>query len=216
MKKYLLFYVLFCLNTFSSEALPENMKSSPVFHISSIPESIKQQMRKTIWYPGCPVTLSQLAYLQLSFWGVDGQSHTGVLIVNRKLAIDVMTIFYALYQSHFPIARMQPMYSFHGNDLASMAANNTTGFQCRSIVDSKNFSEHAYGYAIDINPLVNPYINGKLVEPSQGQNYVTRNKVQPGMISHNSIVYQIFHSHGWQWGGDWQTLKDYQHFEKTH
>jgi hypothetical protein len=206
------------MSTLSGAAWSEHAKSSPAFffHIGTIPANIQRLMQKAIWYPGCPVTLSHLAYLQLSFWGFDQRSHIGILIVNTELASDAVAIFQVLYQNHFPIAEMKPMYFFHGNDLASMTANNTTGFQCRSITDSKNFSEHAYGRAIDINPLINPYIKGRLVEPSQGKNYIQRNKSQPGIISHSSVVYQIFHSLGWQWGGDWHTIKDYQHFEKAY
>lgn len=185
------------------------------FVIESIPRLIQSQMRNVTWHSDCPVPLSQLAYVTLQHWGVDEESHSGVLIINELVAKEILIIFKKLYEARFPIESVKPMYLFQGDDEASMQANNTSGFNCRRIlgIDHK-FSHHAYGLAIDINPLFNPYVKQGLVLPKNASAYVNRDQRLPGMIDHKSLPYQLFKDAGWQWGGDWQTLKDYQHFEK--
>lgn len=182
--------------------------------ISAIPEDMAINLRRFAWHPGCPVDINNLLYIRLSYWGFDNRPHHGVLIMNKIVASEVVAIFQALYQQHFPIARMQPISDFNGNDAAAMAANDTTGFDCRLITLGNNYSAHAYGTAVDINPLLNPYISGSVILPWQARKYVMRNPTYPGMITSQNTIYQIFHQKGWRWGGDWVELKDYQHFEK--
>lgn len=192
-------------------------EENPVFHseISSIPPTIAAQMQNYTWHEGCPVPLEQLAYLQLSYWGFDNKTHTGKLIVNQELAHEVVDIFKELYHHHFPIQRMELMDTFYGDDAASMVANNTSAFNCREVTGrAGEYSQHSYGRAIDINPLMNPYVKGNLVLPPEGTVYVERAHPDPGQIVNGDIVYQTFIKHGWDWAGGWFDLQDYQHFEK--
>lgn len=183
--------------------------------VSPIPTSIQAKMRQTTWRPGCPVALKDLRYIQLNYWGFDNKMHQGVLIVNRRLSKDVVIIFGKLFRAHFPIQRMEPMYRYHGNDEKAMEANNTSGFNCRTVTGTKNtYSQHSYGRAIDINTRINPYVKDGNVQPKNARAFLNRDKQDKGMITKNSQLYRIFHTYGWDWGGDWHALKDYQHFEQ--
>ena len=182
----------------------------------ALPDSVKVIMKKYTWHPGCPIELNQLRAISMSYWGFDNKAHIGTMIVNKTLAAEVIHIFKKLYQNKFPIYRMQPLYYYQGNDEQSLAANNTASFNCRTITGKKHiYSHHAYGRAIDINPLQNPYVKGAVVLPPVGKRYIERNPKTKGIIIENDIVYNLFKRKGWQWGGEWFSLKDYQHFEKV-
>jgi hypothetical protein len=153
----------------------------------------------------------------LSYWGFDGQTHVGLMVVNAAVTSDVLTIFGTLYREHFAIRQMQPEDAYQGSDPASMAADNTSGFNCRNAVTSgpPQWSVHAYGEAIDVNPLENPYIDGGVVMPTAGTAYVNRAPYRPGMAVPGGQLVEAFASVGWQWGGRWTSSPDYQHFSKT-
>ena len=188
------------------------------FHSSITQIPVKQQlmMQRYTWHTGCPVPINNLDYLQLSYWGFDNKTHQGILIVNQQLAPEVVQIFHKLFLIKFPIAKMQPLDVYQGNDEKSMEDNNTVAFNCRTISGYSNlFSLHSYGRAIDINPLINPSIKNGGVLPPQGSAYVSRNKNIKGIIVMGNSAYNIFIKYGWQWGGEWRSLKDYQHFEKA-
>jgi hypothetical protein len=160
----------------------------------------------------CPVTTAQLEALRVPYRGFDGRSHVGVLVVNRVVARDVVTVFRRLYVARFPIRRMTPISAFHGSDDASMAADNTSAFNCRRAVGGSGWSEHAYGTAIDVNPVENPYIlNGKVLPPA-GRPYVDRSRVRRGMAVAGGVLVRAFAAVGWKWGGRWTGSPDYQHF----
>jgi D-alanyl-D-alanine carboxypeptidase-like protein len=183
--------------------------------ISAIPTDVQGEMQKYTWHPGCPVSLEDLAYLKLSYWGFDHQTHTGTLIVNKRLAEEAVNIFHELYNDHFPIERMEPMEAFKGNDEAATNANNTYGFNCSPTTDNtENYSLHSYGYAINVNTLINPYVKGNEVLPPKGHAYLNRSKPVPGMIIQGDKTYQVFTKYGWTWGGAWPDLQFYSHFEK--
>jgi hypothetical protein len=183
--------------------------------IKPIPESFMKIMEKYTWHAGCPVPLKDLAYVTVSYWGFDQKTHSGVLIVNNKLAPEVVDIFHELYDEKFPIASIKPVEIFKGNDEASMAANNTSAFNCRPTTTFPNqFSLHSYGCAIDINTLINPYVKNEKVLPPGGKIYLNRDKPVPGMIIKGDKTYQAFIKRGWEWGGDWSDRQDYQHFQK--
>lgn len=172
-------------------------------------------MKQFTWKPHCPIALQDLREVHLNYWGLDNKTHRGVLIVNKELATEVEQIFTIIYEHKFPIARMELIENYQGNDDLSMVANNTSAFNCREIKNKPGkYSQHTYGRAIDINPLFNPYVNKKKVEPPKGKNYLDRSKKFPGKIDKNSIVYKAFMKYGWDWGGRWQDVKDYHHFEK--
>lgn len=199
------------LHSVCAAATTSSFKSS----ITNIPPPIKQQMLQYTWRQGCPVPIKDLAYLQLSYWGNDNKHHTGELIVNKTLAKEVVALFKTLYENKYPIAQMQLIDVFKGDDDASMSANNTSAFNCRPVTNRPGeYSQHSYGRAIDINPLINPYVKGNLVLPKAGSAFVDRNKPYKGKITRDSFIYQQFSNNGWDWGGGWFDLQDNQHFEK--
>jgi hypothetical protein len=166
---------------------------------------------------GCPVGSAQLRVIRLRYWGFDGQAHTGAIVVSRAVVRAVVTVFAQLYRARFPIHRLQPIAAFGGSDDRSMAADNTSGFNCRYAVASgpKRWSSHAYGEAIDVNPVENPYIEGGVVRPRAGAVYVNRKRVRPGMAVAGGTLVDAFASVGWKWGGRWSATPDYQHFAAT-
>jgi hypothetical protein len=165
---------------------------------------------------GCPVPLEALAYVTVRHWGFDGAVHTGELIIARDLADEMLDIFEELFAAHYPIERVSLVDDFDGNDDRSMAANNTSAFNCRpNTTDPSRYSEHSYGAAIDINPLINPYVRGDSVLPPAGTRYLDRGQHVPGLIVRGDACHRAFMRRGWTWGGDFRTLKDYQHFERA-
>lgn len=168
------------------------------------------------WRAGCPVGLDDLRLLRLSFWGFDGRALTGEMVVHEDVAASVVTVFRKLFEAHFPIQRMRLVDDFGGDDQRSMAANNTSAFNCRrSSGDAGAWSEHAHGRAIDINPIQNPYVSGGTVEPAAGAAYLDRSSGARGLIRAGDVVVRAFRSIGWGWGGDWTRTKDYQHFSRS-
>lgn len=167
------------------------------------------------WEPGCPVAPDGLRVITMSHWNYAGSVSTGRLVVAAGLANQVVDIFRDLYEARFPIERMELVDAYGGDDDQSMAANNTSAFNCRLVTGGSSYSEHSYGRAIDVNPLVNPYVKGSTVLPPAGSAYVDRGLDAPGMIHANDEVVQAFASRGWIWGGTWSSLKDYQHFSTT-
>jgi hypothetical protein len=168
------------------------------------------------WRPGCPVGPESLRRLTVTHTGFDGADHVGVLIVHQDVAADVAAAFARLHAGRFPIERMEPVDVYGGDDDRSMAANNTSAFNCRRTTGGTRWSEHAYGRAIDINPVQNPYVraDGTALPPA-GQRYTDRGLGEPGMIVAGDVVVQAFRSIGWGWGGDFRSVQDYQHFSAT-
>ena len=164
---------------------------------------------------GCPVPPAQLRTVRLSYWGFDGRRHEGALVVNKRVAQAVVGVFARLYDARFPIRRMVPVSAYRGSDDASMAADNTSAFNCRRVEGSTSWSMHAYGEAIDLNPIENPYVLGRRVLPRAGRRYLDRARVRAGMVVDGGVVVRAFESVGWKWGGRWTSLRDYQHFSTT-
>jgi len=166
---------------------------------------------------GCPVGPSELRVVRLEHWGFDGRRHGGSLVVSRRVAQDVVTVFRRLYAARFPIRRMVPVSRYRGSDDASMAADNTSGFNCRRAVGSsaRRWSLHAYGEAIDVNPVENPYVLGGRARPPAGARYADRARLRPGMAVPAGTLVEAFAAVGWRWGGRWAGTPDYQHFSTT-
>ena len=166
------------------------------------------------WRPGCPVPLEQLREVLVGYFGADGEAHRGELVVHQAVADDVVAVFRALFDARFPIAQMRPVDAFGGDDLASVRANNTSAFNCRPVYGSTggSWSRHAFGTAIDLNPLQNPYVLHGEVVPAEAIRWVDRSLGEPGMIAPDSIAVRAFAAIGWRWGGEW-TNPDYQHFD---
>jgi hypothetical protein len=164
---------------------------------------------------GCPVGPTQLRTVRLSYWGFDGRPHLGRLVVNRRVARDVVTVFRRLYAARFPIRRMVPVSRYRGSDEASMAADNTSAFNCRFVSGTRRWSMHAYGLAIDVNPVENPYVSGSRVRPPAGNRYLNRARRRPGMAVEGGLLVGAFAAVGWKWGGRWPGTPDYQHFSTS-
>ncbi|MGH9128753.1 MAG: M15 family metallopeptidase [Acidimicrobiales bacterium] len=169
------------------------------------------------WHPGCPVGPSQLRLLHLAYWGFDNRPHTGTMVVNASQVGKVTDVFSTLYQARFPLREMVPESAYGGNDNRSAAADDTSGFNCRLAVapGAPQWSVHAYGEAIDVNDVQNPYYDGANVIPPAGTAYRDRSDVRPGMAVPGGTLVEAFASVGWQWGGRWTGSPDYQHFSST-
>ncbi|AXX32096.1 hypothetical protein APASM_4731 [Actinosynnema pretiosum subsp. pretiosum] len=166
------------------------------------------------WRAGCPVGPEALRLVSLGFIGFDGAAHRGELVVAEAVAGDVVEVFRELYEARFPVERVETVEKHGADDDASMAANNTSAFNCRPITGGTAWSNHSYGRAIDLNPVQNPYVSASgAVHPPSGAPYVDRTVRAPGLIVAGDVVVTAFESRGWTWGGRWQTPLDYQHFE---
>ena len=180
-----------------------------------VPPALVAKMRATTWHAGCPVSPEDLRQLTITYWNFDHQRATGVLIVHKDVAEEVTQIFRDLFYHEFLIQKMSPVEEYNGDDDASMAANNTSAFNCRDVTGQPGkFSNHSWGRAIDINPLTNPYIKGDKVLPPEGRQYLDRTHAFPGLVLADGYIVKRFAQAGWQWGGTWSDPKDYQHFEK--
>jgi hypothetical protein len=169
----------------------------------------------TSWRPGCPVPLSELRLLTLDHWGYDGVEHPGELVVHADQAEAVVTAFRTLFEAGFPIERMELVDEYGGDDAASTRANNTAGFNCRSVVGNPDaWSQHAYGRAVDVNPRVNPYVVDPNVRDAELARYLDRSLGERGMLQPDDAAVRAFAAIGWEWGGYWSS-PDYQHFSAT-
>lgn len=169
------------------------------------------------WHPGCPVPPAQLRRLRVAYWGFDGRAHTGALVVNADAVSDLVHVFARLYAARFPIRRMRPIDAYHGRDEPSLDADNTAAFNCRYAVapGAKRWSVHAFGRAIDVNPVENPYLEGGRVHPRRGHGFLDRSRRRPGMAVRGGLLVRAFAGVGWAWGGRWAGSPDYQHFSAT-
>ena len=166
---------------------------------------------------GAAIGYGDLRYVHILYVDFDGNAHGGELIVNKKVAQDIMEIFHALYEAGYPLASVRLVDDFGepGDDNLSMAANNTSAFNYRAVTGSKTLSLHSYGLAVDVNPLFNPYMKSDgSFSPANASDYVDRTRDFPGKIDHGDLCYKLFIQYGWSWGGDWSGPKDYQHFSK--
>lgn len=154
--------------------------------------------------------LSGLVEVDIRYWGYDSKIHEGKIIMNRRVAEEAKIIFLELLNIKFPIESIKPVSYFNWDDDSSMYYNNTSGFNYRKTSNGKSLSKHAFGFAIDINPRENYCKRNNRISPVNG----TYDSKVKGTILRNSAVLKIFVKYGWTWGGNWRSLKDYQHFEK--
>ncbi|MCI8409277.1 MAG: hypothetical protein HFJ09_08430 [Lachnospiraceae bacterium] len=189
------------------------------FYCEKISNSTKKRMTGKSYTKNNYVQLSDLRYVRVQHYDYKGKIQSGELVVNKKIANNTVKVFYELFQKKYPIQRMKLIDDYGADDETSMEANNTSAFNFRNVSGSSNLSKHAYGLAIDINPKINPYIKGSIVLPKNGKSYIQRDvskckgKYKSNMIHKNDVAYKIFTKYGFQWGGNWNSLKDYQHFE---
>lgn len=161
------------------------------------------------------ISYDDLKYIKIKHYDFNDEIKEGEMIVHSKVAQEVVEIFYKLYEAKYPIEKMNLVEKYNCEDEQSMQDNNTSAFNYRILEDNPKLSWHAFGLAIDINPLYNPYVLGDKIYPSTAQKYTDRTLNIKGLIDHEDTAYQIFKSYGWSWGGDFKNTKDYQHFFKT-
>lgn len=194
-----------------------SVEAAPRFRGSIVTgrDAVRKRVRYS-WRRGCPVGPVELRLLRADHWGFDKRVHQGELIVHRDHARRILVVLGKLFKARYPIQRLKLVDAYRADDDRSMAANNTSGFNCRRVSGSSSWSEHAFGRAIDLNPLRNPYVTrGGRVSPPAGRPYANRARRAAGMIHANDVVVRAFAAAGWRWGGYWSGSRDYQHFSAT-
>jgi hypothetical protein len=191
--------------------------AAPVFHgsISVIGAQLRERMTGSSWHSGCPVRIRDLRLLKLDYWGFGGRVRLGRLIVHEDQALRMKRVFSKLFYADFRIRRMLLIDAYNGSDDRSMDANNTSAFNCRFVAGTTTWSQHAYGRAIDINPIRNPYVAGSHVSPEAGRPYADRSRHAIGMIHGGDAVVRAFAVANWKWGGYWSYPRDYMHFSRN-
>ena len=189
------------------------------FSVNAIPDSIFALMKGRSFKADCTVPRSSLRYILCLHRDDGGRSIVGEMVVNKAIAKDVLEIFRQLYEADYPIERMRLIDYWDADDERAMTANNSSSFNFRFISHTNKVSKHGIGMAIDINPLYNPYTktlaDGKtIVEPAAGKPYLDRQRKYKYKIERGDLCFRLFSKYGFHWGGDWQSVKDYQHFEK--
>lgn len=167
------------------------------------------------WRPGCPVGPGDLRAVTFPHFRPDGSLTRGVLVVHRDVVHDVATLVRAAWGGRFPITQARPVDDFGGDDDASMAADNSSAFNCRVVAGTTTWSQHAYGRAVDLNPVRNPYVRGTEVDPPAGTAWTDRSDVRPGMLVEGGAVIDAVDRLGWGWGGRWSSGADHQHVSRN-
>ena len=194
------------------------------FHTSVQPLSSQQRadLNGPSWHRGCPVALSDLRLLRVTHWGFDGRAHTGQLVVNERFAIPLSRVFRRLYELRFPIRHMSFADAYGPSGSRPADGDVTASFECRQAVPSPctggtgtgSWSMHAYGEAVDLNPVENPYVGCGMTRDPSARRYLNRSRHLRGMVT--PAVVRAFKSIGWGWGGSWSgSTKDYMHFSST-
>ena len=187
------------------------------FYKTHITDEIFAGMKGRSFKENCTLPREDLRYLHLLHKGFDGETKEGELICNMHIADDLLDIFERLYEAGYQIERVRPVDEYDADDEKSMRANNSSCFNFRFISYTTTVSKHGLGMAVDINTLYNPYIkkvNGRLsIEPATAVEYADRSRDFPHKIDEDDLCFKLFTEHGFEWGGNWRTEKDYQHFE---
>ena len=173
--------------------------------------AVTEQTVSKSWREGCPLHWEELSLLTIRYWNFDGRSVVGRMVVNTSVVDEVVAAFGDLYAIGFPIERIALVDDYDGDDKAAMRANVTSSFNCRYVDGTDRWSNHAFGLAVDINPLINPWAREGNVLPLEGTQYADRSNPIPGMINDGDAAIAIFERVGWSWGGVWASA-DYMHF----
>jgi D-alanyl-D-alanine carboxypeptidase len=177
---------------------------------------VRKKITGSSWRPGCPVPRRNLRLIRASFWDFQRDVERGALIVHKREKREMIRALRALFDARFRIRKMDLIDRYGADDHRSMNADNTSAFNCRFVAGTTRWSEHAYGRAIDINPIENPYVTPSgHVSPPAGRPYTDRSRRAKGMVHHGDEAWDAFRDVGWKWGGDWSGTKDYQHFSAT-
>lgn len=193
----------------TSDLLPPPVGDAFAATVSVVPAPV---LARSTWHSGCPVRVDELRYLTVSFWGFDGRHHTGELIVNGRFAGQVVDVFRQLHAARFPIEEMRVVTAAELTAAPTGDGNNTQAFVCRPANGRTEWSAHARGLALDLNPFCNPYRLGDLVLPELASAYADRGRVRPGMVLPGEVAVRAFARIGWSWGGAWSAGADPMHF----
>jgi len=185
-----------------------------VFFSQPIPNEVKARMQGKSMKDKARIGYDDLRYLTLPYFDFDGKVQSGEMVCHKAIAEDLVHIFRDLFAARYPIASIRLVDDFGADDETSMQANNTTCFNYRYISGTTRLSQHAFGLAVDINPLQNPCVRGNRVQPKTALDFVDRDKDFPHKIDEGDLCKQLFTARGFRWGGHWQGKKDWQHFEK--
>ena len=187
--------------------------------VSRIGSFLRNRLIGRNWHAGCPVGLDDLRHVEVSYWDFKGRVRSGPLVVHEMAAGDVLWVFERLFRAEFAIHRIKlpPAYRLPRPVDWFNTRNRTSSFNCRPATGNPgSLSHHSYGWAIDINPLQNPYVSSSgAVLRRAAKPYTDRSMREPGMIRPGDVVVRSFARIGWEWGGDWVTIKDYMHFSLT-
>jgi hypothetical protein len=192
--------------------------NAPPFAFSArrLGPDLRRRVTGTSWRRGCPVHRKDLRYLRIAYWGFDGRRHRGELIVAADQVAAMRTAFGLLFDARFPIRRMRLVDDYGGSDFRSIEADNTSAFNCRRATGSTRWSEHAYGRAIDVNPIENPYVAADGTTAHRvSRRYLDRGRHRRGMAYDGGTLVRAFAQAGWSWGGRWPGPTDYQHFSSS-
>lgn len=189
------------------------------FYYEPLSEEIISRIYGISYKDDCPVTYDELRYLNVRYYNFSHKIENGELICNKAIAQDLIEIFYELYTNEYEIEKVKLIDEYGGDDIISMSDNNTSCFNYRTVDGTNKISMHGLGLAIDINPFYNPYIKknkdgSPYISPKGSEIYADRNNDFLHKIDENDLCYQIFTNHGFSWGGNWKSVKDYQHFFK--
>jgi len=198
--------------TGAAAGLPDRFRGE----ILRIDGDLRQRMVGSSWHRGCPVPLRDLRLVKLRFRDFRGETRAGRLVVHRSAAPRIVRVFRRLYRVGFPIRRMRLVDAYGADDHRSMNADNSSAFNCREVAGRPGvWSRHAFGRAIDVNPVENPYVSGGHVSPAKGRRFANRGWLRKGMIPPRGHVVRAFAGIGWEWGGGWYGTKDFQHFSAS-
>ena len=186
--------------------------SGRIAQFSGTIEPVRWSELRHSYRAGCPVGPGQLRTVHVSYWDFANEPQLGAVVVARGQAEAILAVFRKLWEAHFPIKRLRPVSEYRGSDDASMEADNTSAFNCRFVGGTTRWSMHAYGEAIDVNPVENPYVRGSTVSPAAGRAYLDRSPYRKGMAVRGGVLVRAFASIGWKWGA---SFGDYQHFSTT-
>src|SRR4051794_29547565 len=174
--------------------------------------AVRRRITGVSWHRGCPAGPARLRYLRIAYYGFDGRVHRGEMVANASAVTPLRRAFATLFRSRFPIRRMRLVDDYGGSDYRSIEADNTSAFNCRRVTAGSRWSQHAYGLALDVNPIENPYVaNGRTAHPAS-RRYLNRSRHRRGMAYRGGALVRAFDRIGWGWGGRWSDPKDYQHF----
>lgn len=203
--------------TANTDAADKSNNEDSQFYITEITDELFAKMQGKSYKDNCTVPRKDLRYIHVLHKDLDGETKEGEMVVNQFIAEDVLEILKELYKADYPIEKIRLIDEYDASDEMSMRDNNSSSFNFRFISYTTTVSKHGKGLAVDINTLYNPYVkmvNGSLsVEPATAVEYTDRNKDFRCKIDHNDLCYKLFTEHGFEWGGDWESAKDYQHFE---